>query len=310
MMIVFKLALLLAVLLLSLARAESPDPPGGWNPPSGKIWCEFAQLPETLPFKFTQPIWWMEYFLYNATQNQTIEFKIYAGIQSDAYISMLIGTHYCPVLLNSAPAPGQNFSCPNAYTYGVANITINVTEGTQYVVFAHMSGGNYTVVACEDACSNFCPNDCNGYNGYCNVNTSKCICKPLWEGDDCSQLVANTTHTPKKKVPFGSVQVFYTFVVAIPSIIVISGVIGVALYAHHKRSAARKQKLPVNQPLLIDDPVVAQRSPSPGTNGTNGAHGSYDSAHSLNASPGLPGSPRGTQKYGLFTPYDNDASDD
>jgi len=240
-----KVALLLTVI------AVFPYTPRAQTPPSN-VWCQYVVLPQTVPFSIPQPIWWQEYFLFNPIVNQTVEFKIYAGIQSDAHISMLVGTNYCPVFIDAK-------SDPHDYEYGTTNITVDVVVGNSYLVFAHMSGGNYTVVGCAGACPEYCPNDCSRGNGVCNLNSSQCVCADTWTGNNCSLPVTNTTHNNgtsngtviHKKVPFGNLKIFYSVVIVVPTIVVLSLVIGVALFAMHKRNAARKKSLPVRQPLLV-----------------------------------------------------------
>jgi len=249
----------LACILLTTVPCDAQNPPTD-------VWCEYQQLPLDLPFVEYQPIWWMEYFMFNATKNQTLGFKVYPGLESDAYLQLIVGTNYCPVFNDSA-------NNPNAYAHGTAEIVMEVMEGNSYVLFAHMSGSNYTIMGCEGPCPMACPNDCTNFQGICDVANGSCNCLPGWVSDNCSVVYVSPNSTapqPKRKIPFGNEAVFLTVVAGVPTALVITAITVGIIYKLYRDKEKQLQKQKETRPLIIPTPVYGG-----GIGGGGGENGSY-----------------------------------
>jgi hypothetical protein len=212
-----------------------------------------VQLPPAVPFNATQPFWWSEYFLFNATFNQTINFKLYAGMFSDAHLSLFVGTDFCPVWVT--------WNAPSAYGYGTASVIIKAVEGHAYVVFGHMSGGNYTIFACENECPEKCPNDCTNFNGLCNLTDGSCLCRSGFSGVDCS-IGSNVTHP---KVPFGNIKVFYSVVAGLPTVFAIAIATVVVVGITNRKKKALDSQTKNGYHTFVNDmpppvPQIAERT--------------------------------------------------
>jgi hypothetical protein len=245
--------------------------------PPTDVWCDYVYLNDSVPFQQSQPIWWKEYYLFNATKNQTVGFKVYASVLTDAHITFMIDSNTCPMF-------GTNLSrIPNDYGLGTANLTFEAEAGNTYVAFVHMSGGSYTLIGCEGPCGEMCPDDCTNFQGYCDIPTGKCICRPMYEGPNCNISVpdnsTNGTTPTGKKVPFGSEAVFYSVVAGLPSVVVVTVISVIFIYVNYQK---RKNSYQRRKPLLIDD-----QSPTPNTNG----HTSLHNNHRNNGIEHLPSAP-------------------
>jgi len=276
------------------------------SPPTN-VWCDYQQLPSTLPFVVTQQNWWNEYFLFSATQNATIGFKLYAGMASSEYFTMIIGTNYCPTFSDIQ----KNIT--NAWSYGTASLVIEVIEGNSYVVYGHMSGNNYTLMGCDGPCPEACPNDCTNFQGVCNATIGSCFCNEGWTGDNCSIVYTNTTTTngtspiPHHKIPFGSEVVFISIVAGLPTALLITVVSGCFIYLTYRKKE-KKLKLKEEKQPLITPPYSPSNNDNNNNNNSNGINGYHHHHHnhhnhhhngkddasarnSLSLSPAFPPSP-------------------
>ncbi len=102
------------------------------------------------------------FFLFNFYINRTVYFKVYAGMNTDAWFYFFIGDGMCPTFIWSY-TQYWNVTYPNdviihkteilffclkirRYAYGIAELALNVVEGAKYVLFVHIQGTNYTIV--------------------------------------------------------------------------------------------------------------------------------------------------------------------
>lgn len=249
------------------------------TPPTG-VWCDAVPLGTTVPFAVVQPLWWKEYYVFNATVNGTIGFKLYAGMRTDEYFTVIVGVNYCTNILESV-----NYT--SVYSRGTAEVLMNVDEGSAYVIFAHLPGANYTVIGCNGTCPKVCPNDCTNFQGVCDVPSKTCICNTGWTGDNCSIVYTNTTNgtTPEvrhHKIPFGSTPVFITVVAGLPTAVFITAVSVFFLYiSYRKKEKKLKKKKKEKEPLIIPPNI-------PYTNGSNGHRNYGNGDNSISLSPAFP----------------------
>lgn len=207
-------------------------------------WCETVQLPSDVPFIFPQTSWWNEYYMFNASQDMTVTFKVYTQMPSSEHMRAYVGTNVCPVFTEWA-------SMPNDFGNQTASVTVAMSAQSFYVLFAHMSGSNYSIVVCEgDTCPEICPNDCtSGLNGICDLYNGTCNCVNGFVGDDCSQVPLPPPPPHVHKYPFGSETLFLIVVAGIPVILAVAiGTIAIVFLASRKRKEQAKKTH--KQPLL------------------------------------------------------------
>jgi len=262
------------------------------TPPTG-VWCDPVQLGDSVPFAVAQPLWWKEYFVFNASQSGQVGIKLYPGTYTDESFTIIVGVNYCPNIVET-----QNFT--TAYAYGTPEVQINVEAGNSYVLLAHLLGTNYTVVGCDGACPKMCPNDCTNLQGICDLATGTCLCNPGWTGDNCSFVYTNGTNgttpqpTSHHKIPFGSEPVFLVVVAGIPTALVIAAVsVGFILNAYRKKE--KKLKFKKEKEPLINPPIY--------TNGANGHH--LSEGNSLSLSPAFPPPPHSPNGDDIHVSSDN-----
>jgi len=249
------LSLMIFCVLSCYAQEPTPQPiPVPISHPNGTIWCEYVNMTSTVPGSVEQPTWWMEYFMFVAPYTGNIGFKVYPGVITDAHTNLIVAPEYCPVFLDCG-----YYVCD--YVQGPASLVLAAEENEVYIVFAHISGGNYTIITCDGTCGEVCPGDCNIVlqQGMCDLSSKTCVCATGWEGDDCGTKApppGNHTApiTPHKKVPFGSTVVFYSVVTGLPAVLLITAITATLLYLNYRDKIAKKKR---PSSLIIPSPVAS-----------------------------------------------------